>query len=271
MTIAYVDMDILIHRAIHGASQEVDDGEYLVSHSGIKDAIVEGCAKWVAPIKASTVIPVLSDFSHNWRYALKGPYKLNRGGGGKGASVDLMKFARQFVRDHWKDTLQIEGLEADDTIGIMCTHPNHTKRSVAVSIDKDMLTLPARVFNPSKGGRRAMKVHKAVADYNWLTQAVTGDTVDGYKGIPGVGPKGAEKLLKQHVGDVWGMWAEVAKAYLDNDLTLADALLNARYARILRHEDWDADKKRIRLFTGTKKVKWLKVNTKTMARPEVAK
>lgn len=270
MTIAYVDMDILIHRAIHGASQEVDEGEYLVSHSGIKDALVEGCAKWVAPLKASTVIPVLSDFHHNWRYALKGPYKLNRGGGGRGASVELMKFARQFVRDHWPKTIEIEGLEADDVIGIMCTHPNHMKRSVAVSIDKDMLTLPARVFNPRKMARRPVTIKKAVADYNWLTQAVTGDTVDGYKGIPGTGPKGAEKILKEHIGDVWGMWGAVVKAYLEagKDLRYEDALINARYARILRHEDWDPEKKQVRLFTGNKKKsEWLKINTKTMARP----
>jgi len=263
MTIAYVDADILCHRAIHGAATEMDEGEFLVSHRGIKDSLVEQMAAWTAPIKATTVIPVLSDYHHNWRYALGGPYKLNR----SSSSADLMQFARAFVREHWPNFIEIEGLEADDTIGIAVTHPDHAARSVAVSIDKDFLTLPGRVFNPSHGGRRALKVTKPQADWNWMMQALTGDTVDNYKGVPGIGPKKAEKILEGTMGDVWAMWGKVVEAYLAADLRYEDALLNTRYARILRHEDW-SEEKGVRLFTGNKRqVEWLAIDTEIMKRP----
>jgi len=178
-----------------------------------------------------------------------------------------MKFARAFVREHWSHTMQEKGLEADDLIGIMITNPDHANRSVGVSIDKDFLTLPAKVFNPSHGGKRPIKINKAVADYNWMTQAITGDTVDGYKGIPGVGPKGAEKILDGTIGDVWAMWERVVAAYAEAQLPVEEALRNARYARILRHPDWRATGE-IRLFTGDhRKSEWLGFNEETRRRP----
>jgi DNA polymerase-1 len=83
------------------------------------------------------------------------------------------------------------------------------------------------------------------ADKHFLMQCLTGDLTDGYSGLKGYGPKTAEKLLGQRPA-----WSLVEKAYLDAGLTKEDALTQARLARILRWEDWDAKKKKPILYTG---------------------
>jgi DNA polymerase-1 len=81
-----------------------------------------------------------------------------------------------------------------------------------------------------------------------------GDSTDGYKGCPGIGPKAAEKVLAGP-GDPW---ANVVAAYTDAYRKDKDpekakwlgmdpealALLNAQLARILRSSDWDSKARR---------------------------
>jgi hypothetical protein len=100
---------------------------------------------------------------------------------------------------------RIEGLEADDLLGIAGTDLARWGQSVIVSIDKDLETVPAFVFNPSKD-RRPRQVSMAQADYRWMTQTLTGDSCDGYPGCPKIGPVKATKIFadvrhlpRQHV------------------------------------------------------------------------
>jgi DNA polymerase-1 len=87
------------------------------------------------------------------------------------------------------------------------------------------------------------------ADYWHMFQTLTGDTVDGFKGCPGMGPVGAQKLLGEAMATEDGMWPYVVKAYEKKKLTEADALTQARLARILRWGDWDKNKKEPILWT----------------------
>jgi DNA polymerase-1 len=78
----------------------------------------------------------------------------------------------------------------------------------------------------------------ADANRNWMIQALVGDTSDNYPGLKGFGPVKAEKLLAPH-HTLAAMWTAVVEAYRKNGGTFADALLNARMARILRYGDYD--------------------------------
>jgi 5'-3' exonuclease len=145
--------------------------------------------------------------------------------------------------------VSLPGLEADDVMGILATKPGPRKR-IIVSQDKDMKTVPATVWD----GADLVTVTEAQADYQHLYQTLIGDTSDGYKGCPGIGPKKAEALLsdvevdpEEHV-DLW-RWHRVVKAYVKAGLTEADALTQARLARILRWTDWDGENKRPILWT----------------------
>ena len=72
---------------------------------------------------------------------------------------------------------------------------------------------------------------------HFLTQCLTGDTTDGYKGVPGIGPKKAEALLgtRPH-------WGALKKAYMAAGMTKNEAIQQARLASILRWSDWDEHK-----------------------------
>lgn len=171
---------------------------------------------------------------NNFRYEVDPTYKSNR----KGARKPLCYAAVRELCDEHYNTITMEGLEADDIMGILATKPGSAQR-IIVSQDKDMKTIPTTVWN----GKELMHVTEAEADYNHLYQTLIGDNTDGYKGCPGVGTVKAEKLL---INDKLGAtaWERVVMAYNKAGLAEADALVQARLARILRWSDWDSENKR---------------------------
>ena len=62
-----------------------------------------------------------------------------------------------------------------------------------MSDDKDMLTIPAKVYRPSQD--LLVDITSDEADKQFYMQTLAGDAVDGYSGIPGVGAKKAEAIL----------------------------------------------------------------------------
>lgn len=144
-----------------------------------------------------------------------------------------------------------KGLEADDVMGVLATKPN-AQRKIIVSQDKDMKTIPATVWD----GRDLIETGEHAADFFHMYQTLVGDTSDGYKGCPGVGPKKAEKILGDE--SLWinkldllrpAAWQAVVATFVNAGLTEADALTQARLARILRWTDWDSENKKPILWT----------------------
>ncbi|NIW82658.1 MAG: phage exonuclease, partial [Thermoplasmata archaeon] len=58
-----------------------------------------------------------------------------------------------------------------------------------VSNDKDLMTIPGKLYRPMNDER--LTITKVEADRFWMKQTLMGDKTDGYDGIPGVGPKTA--------------------------------------------------------------------------------
>ncbi len=146
--------------------------------------------------------------------------------------------------------VMLDGLEADDVMGILATKPGSDEK-IIVSRDKDMKTIPGKLWN----GKDFSVISEAEADYFHLYQTLIGDTADGYKGCPGIGPVKAEKLLASINEDTpmapLAMWKRVVAAYVKASLTEADALRQARLARILRWSDWNSEKRTLVLWTPT--------------------
>jgi len=145
------------------------------------------------------------------------------------------------------------GLEGDDILGIWSTgsmYPGFHK--IVVSGDKDMkTTVPGFHWNPRSDKPDVVTfVSEQAANYGHMYQTLTGDYVDGYTGIPGIGPKKAEKILADYKDMPDSkpmrllMWRDVVRAYVSKGLEPEDALVQARCARILRAEDYDFTKKR---------------------------
>ncbi len=177
----------------------------------------------------------------NFRLGIDSSYKLSRVGQRK--PLCYAQLRRDIEQDY--RCLAYDTLEADDVMGILATKPG--KRSIIVSQDKDMRTIPATIWN----GKDLLTVSEAEADHWHLTQTLIGDAADGYPGCPGVGPVKAEKLLNTTVWEDGGKvaheypkWPVIVKAYEKAGLTEADALVQARQARILRWSEWDSINKK---------------------------
>lgn len=154
----------------------------------------------------------------------------------KALRVDVESAYRCLAMDH---------LEADDVMGILATKPQRYS-PVIVSRDKDMKTIPTSIWD----GKDLVVQSEAEADRFHLYQTLVGDTADGYPGCPGIGPVKAEKLLTHVLENhespsTSALWhCAVVPAYVKAGLTEADALVQARLARILRFSDWDSENKK---------------------------
>jgi 5'-3' exonuclease len=145
--------------------------------------------------------------------------------------------------------VSMPGLEADDVMGILATKPGKAQR-IIVSQDKDMKSIPTTVWD----GQDLHVISEAQADYWHMYQTLIGDTSDGYKGCPGIGPKKAEaildrSLIEEGVTYAQFAWKRVVETYGKAGLTEDDALKQARLARILRWTDWNGEKKEPILWT----------------------
>ena len=131
--------------------------------------------------------------------------------------------------------LYVEGCEADDAIGLLATG-EHKDNCVIISGDKDMRTIPA--WQCCIIDDQIEYVDEQKADYNFCTQALTGDQTDGYKGCVGVGAVKASRVLndKKNIAECW---EAVLREYYRNKYSIDDAYHQARLARILREGEYN--------------------------------
>lgn len=173
-------------------------------------------------------------------------YKANRSGMARPIHLGTVRKTMCQRFDH----RVVDGLEADDIIGVLATREKYAD-AIIVSPDKDLLTVPGRHLSPLKDDG-VIVISEAEANRRWMLQTLMGDTSDGYKGIPRVGPVKAAKLLGT-ARTLPAMWRAVVQAYRDAGLTEDDALMTARVARILRDTDYDKASKEVRGYRDTRR------------------
>lgn len=206
------------------------------------DLLRNSIGRIVEALQPDEVIVALSD-AKRFRPDVMPDYKANRATSRKPVTYEPL---RDYVREVYR-TYQKPYLEGDDVLGILATHPKVIEgEKIIVAIDKDLNTIPGPHYNYDK--ELEYEVSQVDADRFLMTQTLTGDTTDGYKGCPGIGPKKAEKLL-DGLTTIEEMWPVVLQAYLDAGQTEEAALQNARVARILRHTDYDYQNDEVILWT----------------------
>lgn len=124
--------------------------------------------------------------------AVTKPYKGNRD--------DLHKpLHYQEIRDYLINVWQaevVEGMEADDMMGIVQTHNmEHVDEydTIICTLDKDLRMIYGRHYN----WRTKMTefIDESTANYNFYKQLLMGDPTDNIQGVPKIGEKTAEKIL----------------------------------------------------------------------------
>lgn len=254
--IAVIDADTMLYRislsaemCAKGQGMNGEDMWFVVRD--LKDCYEEAVQSFDAmceTIQAQDAILCLSD-ARCFRYDVLDSYKANRA---RTRRPPMMVKLRQEILDRQPfQALNIKRLEADDVAGILSTtlQIKAEKEPVVISEDKDLLSIPGWLHR--KG--RTFEVTLEEANRAHLYQTLLGDYIDGYKGCPGIGAKRADKILDTFGPTVKGMWEGICEAFLGKGLTVEDALVQARVARILRASDWDASKKEVILWTPPSK------------------
>ncbi|CAB4124527.1 Exo 5'-3' exonuclease (including N-terminal domain of PolI) [uncultured Caudovirales phage] len=147
----------------------------------------------------------------NFRNQISDVYKANR----PTEKPQTLKLIKNWLVDKY-NAVVVEGQEADDAIAIEATKLGYDE-VIIVSVDKDFKQLPCMIFNYRKG--TFFKADELGSQYNFWTQVLTGDTVDNIKGIYGIGPAKAMKILEGSVTNQ-EMYQAVLKAYGGNKESL---------------------------------------------------
>jgi hypothetical protein len=231
---ALIDGDIILYQAL-GVTSVDFDGELVPNLPEAFKAYKNIVNDWHQRSKAKDYCICISS-SSNFRKTIAPSYKSGRGPKPPGLA-DL----QSWVLDHYAPTI-FPNIEADDVMGILLTRE---EGCIAVSIDKDMRTVPGWHFNPGKD--QTFQVHEDEANLYWMRQVLMGDTIDGYTGIPKIGPKRAEAILPK-AEPLPVLWRLVLDAYETAKLDLKYAVATARLAYILRDGDYDR---------ATEAVRWI--------------
>jgi len=180
-------------------------------------------------LKADAVIMCLTDPEDNFRYDIMDNYK-DRDRSGR---PELLTMLKQHLTDEYKSYIRPR-LEADDIMGILATHPKLVDDSnvIVVSEDKDLRTVPCKLYNPNRPELKTITITDQQAKAFHMWQTICGDATDGFKGAKGVG-KASEYAQDIIAADPEDMWDIVLDAFASAGMTEADALVNARMAKIL--------------------------------------
>jgi 5'-3' exonuclease len=160
----------------------------------------------------------------NFRYDIDETYKGNR----TGNRPDYLPIARNHLVVSYGAEV-IDGKEADDAIATHAASLNY--KCTVASIDKDFLQLPCQFYNITKGSQ--VTVSEFDAMHFFYAQCMEGDRVDNVKGVSGIGPKKAHKLLEGST-TAPEMWDVVVKAF-DGDEQ--EAIKTARLLWLQREEN----------------------------------
>jgi len=232
-----IDADILLYQLTASNEVEIRWTEDLHTlHSdpeAIKDDIERRVKSIEDRLEVDHAIMVFSG-ANNFRKSVYPDYKGNRRGQRKPLAYAALKdwCLESFESEMW------EGLEADDVMGIMATQK--PGEYIIWSEDKDLQQIPGLLWR--KDELVTISEHQA-AEYFFI-QCLTGDATDGYPGCPGVGAVTAQKALGNirflDIGNYTeACWKAVVDLYARAGLSEADALVQARCAKILQACDYD--------------------------------
>lgn len=263
-----VDGDIIAYQAVTEAmvehQNEHDEWTYTVNMDAVKEMLDTRMSEHERELRADETVMCFGGKGKNWRARIMPEYKANRTGKkplGYWACVEWMM-------EEWNGK-RTRSLEADDLVGMAATDPEFMPGydKIMVSEDKDFNCIPGKLYNPRYPERGVVEISERQADEFHLMQALAGDGTDNYKGCPGIGMLTAERLVR---GDLAGksvsfIWTRIVAEFKKKGLTEADALMNARVARILRASD----------FKNGKVVPWTppksEVKTRRRSRAEAKK
>lgn len=217
MRVALIDADIFVYRVAFASDSEPVSYAIQTMAESLEDLIMFDLDvnEWDLYLTGK----------NNFRYdvAKTAPYKGNRKDKEKPKHYQAL---RDYLVSAW-DAKVIDGMEADDAISIRATELGDD--SVIVTIDKDLMMVPGWHYNFVK--KELSHVTEEEGMLWFYKQMLMGDSADNIKGVRGIGPVTAEKLLDGlSQKEMWDLC-------VDKLGSEERALENAHLLWMLRHPD----------------------------------
>ena len=188
----------------------------------------------------------------NFRYTVDPSYKSNRVGTRR---PEGLKEIKVLMLDHYPGTMNVE-VEADDMVVYL--KKKYPEKYILCAVDKDVLkATEGKHWNYYSSERYNIELKWVEVDelsairYNYL-QAIMGDTNDGIKGVPGIGPKGVEKFLPEQFNCEADLWNGVVVAFKFKGLTVIDAMVTMQLVSMHQLIDDENGEPKFELFDPTK-------------------
>lgn len=203
-TIILIDGNSLMHRAYHGIAKG-----FIPVWEGIPIGMVYGFASSLLNVidnfRPDTLLVTFDTRAKTFRHELDEEYKSQR----EKAPDDFyaqIPYIDELLASFNIPALKLDGYESDDLIGTLATKLAKEGEVKILSADLDFLQLVSDhitllkfngkipiLYGPAETKARYGIDPDQIIDY----KAIIGDSSDNYKGVPGIGPKTASKLLQE--------------------------------------------------------------------------
>lgn len=225
MRISLIDADSILWAAAWLNRDNSDSGMILAIDNFISDLLERTKAThYIGLLKNPTEI--------EFRRIMFPSYKANRP-----PTPEWLSNRRPIILEHlttkWQFVHTERGFEVDDAIAsiqyqMYYQHPiiidgiGIVPIPIVCSVDKDMKQISGWNYNPKT--KELVFIGGDEAERNLLTQILTGDVTDNIKGVPGIGPAKAKKILEGLIdGD---SISKVYDTYFNHHGQTAQALLD---------------------------------------------
>lgn len=197
----------------------------------------------LAEITWATHVVLCFTGKENFRYDCFPDYKSGRKE--KPEMLDDLKDAMACSRS----SIKHPKLEADDVLGILLSR--YEDRATLASIDKDLDQVAGWHYNWNR--KETYKTTMESGQKFFWTQVLTGDPTDGYKGVKGIGPKKADKILTDDVmtGTDQEIYDVVLEVYLANGHTEEYMISQINCAYMLQDHNFDLETNTMTLWEAS--------------------
>lgn len=231
-----IDGHAILYRAYHAlpTSLTTSSGQIVNAVYGFTSMLL----RVIAELKPTHLIVVFDTPEPTFRNKLYKDYQIQRPKADD-EFIAQIGVVKKVVAEMGIPMSEKAGFEADDVIGTIAFQAKDPMEVIIVTSDRDMLQLvndKVKLYMPVKGlslsklyGEKEVEERMGVkssqiVDYKGLV----GDPSDNYPGIPGIGPKSAEKLL-----GAWGTLENIYAHLSEIDGKLSEKLIEHKKSALL--------------------------------------
>jgi len=236
-----IDGNALMHRAYHGMNRgftpALSDGTPVGMVYGFCSTVL-----WLLPLFRPDHFVVTFDTKEKtFRHDADENYKAQR----TKAPDDFypqVPHIERFLDAMNVPILKAPGYESDDIIGTLVTRAQAMNfESKIISADMDFLQLcdaSTTLVKPQGQGDPVVYTHETVTEKYGVTveqfvdyKAIMGDASDNYKGVAGIGPKGAQKLIAEFgsIDNIYKNIDQIPEKIQQKLMTDKEYLLHCQY------------------------------------------